>query len=40
MKITRHNIKLKNIKDTLKILEKIPNIKKMTLFELKNINLE
>lgn len=37
-KITRLNILAKNLKDTLKILEKIPNIKKMNLIELKSIN--
>ena len=36
--ITRLNIRMKNIKSTLKILERIPNIKKMNLIELKTIN--
>jgi len=36
--ITRLNIRMKNIKSTIKILEKIPNIKKMNLIELKTIN--
>jgi hypothetical protein len=38
--ITRLNITIKNLKDTLKLLEKVPNIKKMGLVELKAIDLQ
>lgn len=37
--ITRLNITIKNLKTTLKLLEKVPNIKKMGLVELKAIDL-
>jgi hypothetical protein len=37
--ITKLNIHIKNIKNTLKLLEKVPNIKKMNLMELKAIDL-
>ena len=37
-RITKLNIKLKNIKSTVKIVSKIPNVKKMNLIELKTIN--
>lgn len=37
--ISRLNIKLNNIKTLIKIMQKIPNIKKMNLIELKTINL-
>lgn len=39
-KITRLNIHANNIKSTIKLLEKIPSIKKMTLRELKAIDLQ
>lgn len=39
-RITLLNIRMKNLRSTLKILEKIPNIKKMNLIELKTINRE
>ena len=37
--ISRLNIKLNNIKTLMKIMQKIPNIKKMNLIEIKTINL-
>lgn len=37
--ISTLNIKLNNIKTLMKIMQKIPNIKKMNLIELKTINL-
>lgn len=37
-RITQLNIRLKNIKSTLKILTGLPNIHKMSLIELKSIN--
>lgn len=38
--IARTNIRLKNIKTTLRLLNKIPNVTKMKLAELKQINLK
>jgi hypothetical protein len=38
--ITQHNITIKNLRNTLKLLEKVPNIKKMGLLELKAIDLQ
>lgn len=37
--ITRLNITIKNLRNTLKLVEKVPNIKKMGLVELKAIDL-
>lgn len=38
--ITKLNIRIKNIKNTIKLLDKVPNIKKMNLMELKSIDLQ
>ena len=38
--ITRLNITIKNLRHTLKLLEKVPNIKKMGLVQLKGIDLQ
>lgn len=38
--ITRLNIHIKNLKATLKLAEKVPNIQKMNLVQLKAIDLE
>lgn len=37
--IARLNITIKNLRNTLKLVEKVPNIKKMGLVELKAIDL-
>ena len=38
-KITVLNIKSKNLKNTLKVLEDVPKLRKMSVFELKQINM-
>lgn len=38
--ITRLNIHIKNLKATLKLIEKVPNIRKMNLVQLKAIDLQ